>query len=271
VKEDIAVKISIRRLAKWGFFGLAAVAVLCGLYLSVFFLPYPAFPHHGEYSGFSIYSDGELPQDIGLVLADARCRVEAMPLYRGGEPPRVFLCRSRRLFALIVKFAGKRHVGQGLLISVAGNAFFSESIIETVGRRCGGRPVHSRLQGSLSAAIAHEVAHDLVFSEVGFRPALRIPVWKSEGYADYSAHLAAAAMDRDYDFGNRVGVLLDDDFWQGSATASIDRRHFRWHLLVEYLCGVRGFHFADLLDEGVTEDSAWAEMMAWYSSDRDHR
>ena len=43
-----------------------------------------------------------------------------------------------------------------------------------------------------------------------------------------------------------------------------DRRHFRWHLMVEYLCTVRGLAVADLMDGKVTEGGAWAEMMAWY-------
>ena len=151
------------------------------------------------------------------------------------------------------------------MISVAGNAFFSEEVIESVGRRNGGRPVYSRLEGSWSAAIAHEVAHDLIVAEVGFIRARKIPVWKSEGFADYSANLMPAAADPDYDLRNRIGILLDDDSWR-STMGYIDRRHFRWHLLVEFLCSVEGLTFEYLMDEGVTEESAETAMMSWYSS-----
>jgi len=260
-----AVKISIRRLAKWTLRGLAAVVVLFGLYLSVFFFPYPLFPHHAEYAGFSVYSDREIPEDFRVILEDARFRVEGMELYRGAEDLRIFVCQSQRLFVFFIKLAGKRHVGQALVISVAGNAFFSDAMIESVARRNGGRPAHSRLEGSWSAAIAHEVAHDLVFSEVGYGKARRIPAWKSEGYADYSANLASAGTDPDYDFRSRIGLLLDDDSWQ-STMGFIDRRHFRWHVLVEFLCSVKGLTFAGLMDEGLTEEIARSEMMAWYSS-----
>lgn len=259
------VKVSIRKIGKWSLWGLGAAVVLVALYLSVFFLPYPLFPHHAEFAGFSVYSDSEIPADFELVLEDAKLRIEGMELYRGAKNLRVFVCRSQRLFVFINKLAGKRHVGQALVISVAGNAFFSEAVIESVGQRNGGRPVHSRLEGSWSAAIAHEAAHDLVFSEIGFKRARRIPVWKSEGYADFSANLASAGADPNYDFRSRIGLLLDDDSWQ-SAAGFIDRRHFRWHLLVEFLCSVKGLTFADLMDPGVTEESARAEMMAWFSA-----
>jgi hypothetical protein len=254
----------VRQVAKWGTVALALVVAIFALYLSVFFFPYPLFPHHMEHAGFSVHSDGEIPEDFGLALEDARRRLEAMELYRGQAPPRIFVCQSQRLFVFFVKMAGKRHVGQGLLISVAGNAFFSETMIESVRRRSSGFPMHSRLQGSWAAAIAHEAAHHLVFSEIGFRRARTVPVWKSEGYADYSANLASAALDPEYDLRSRMQLLLDDDAWQ-SAVGSVDRRYFRWHLLVDFLCSVKGLTFADLMDTGLTEESARAEMMAWYS------
>ena len=255
----------IRQVAKWGAVALAVVFLVFGLYLSVFFLPYPLFPHHLEHAGFSVYSDGKIPEDFERVLEDARIRVEGMELYRGAKDLRIFFCRSQPRFALLNKLAGKRHFGQALVISVAGNAFFSEEGIDLIGRRNGGRPEHSRLEGSWSAAIAHEVAHDLVFSELGYRKAREMPVWKSEGYADYSANLASAASDPDYDFRGRVRRLLDDNSWR-SPVKPFDRRHFRWHLLVEYLCAVKGLRFAELLNEELTEDGAWSEMMAWYWS-----
>jgi hypothetical protein len=259
------VKIRIRQVVKWGAVALAVVIVLAALYLSVFFFPYPLFPHHMEHAGFSVYSDGEIPEDFEPILEDARRRVEAMELFRGDAPPRIFVCQSQRLFVFFVKWAGKRHVGQGLLISVAGNAFFSGAMIESVGQRNSGLPLHSRMHGSWAGAIAHEVAHHLVFSQIGFRKARRVPVWKSEGYADYQANLASAEADPDHDLRSRIRLLLDDDSWQ-SAEGFVDRRHFRWHLLVEFLCSVKGLTFADLMDEGLAEQSARAEMMAWYSS-----
>ena len=120
-----------------------------------------------------------------------------------------------------------------------------------------------RIQGSVASAIAHEVAHHLVFSEVGFKKARRIPAWKAEGYADYAANFAAMSADPHYDLRERVALMLDDDAWQ-SPTGWVDRRHFRWQLMVEYLCSVKGFAFADLMNEKLTETTAHHELTAWY-------
>lgn len=252
-----------RRLVVWGGWTLGSAAALLGLYLSVFLLPYPLFPHHVRRSGFSVFSDREIPESFGPVLDGARRRVEAMPLYRGERPPRIFVCTSRRRFALLCRLAGARHPGQGLLISAAGNAFLSQQGIESVARRNPAAPPHSRLEGSWSAAIAHEVAHQLLRAELGSRGSRRVPAWKSEGWADYAANLSSAAADPDYDLRRRVGLLLADDRWQ-RPTGTVDRRHFRWHLLVEYLCTVRGLDLDGLLAEGVTEGGTLAEMTAWF-------
>ena len=245
---------------------LAIVVVFIGLYLSLFFFPYPLFRHHTEHAGFSVYSDREIPDEFHRVLDDARFRVNEMELYRGARDLRIFVCRSQRLFVLLNRLAGKSHAGQALVISVTGNAFFSGQGIEAVGRRNGGRPLYSRLEGSWSAAIAHEVAHDLVVAEVGTKRARGIPVWISEGYADYAANRAAAASGPEYDFAGRVDFLLDDEHWRPPAP-TFDRRHFRWHVLVEYLCSERGLTFSELIgeqvDERVDEQTVRSLLMSW--------
>ena len=93
----------IRKAAKRVLLGLAVVVSLIGLYLSVFFLPYPLFPHHIEHEGFTVYSDREIAEDFRQVLEYARLRVDAMELYRGQELPRIFVCRSQRLFEFFVR------------------------------------------------------------------------------------------------------------------------------------------------------------------------
>jgi len=66
-------------------------------------------------------------------------------------------------------------------------------------------------------------------------------------------------------FLNRLAGKGHDDSWR-STMGYVDRRHFRWHVLVEYLWSVKGLTFTDLMDAGVTEKGAESQMMSWYSS-----
>lgn len=265
--ETEVTQVRIRKLVRWSALALGAVAVLVVLYLSVFFFPYPLFRHHVTGPGFSVYCDREVPEGLQPVLEEARRRVEAMPLYRGGPLPRIFVCRSQRLFKTLVRLAGKRHAGQGLLISAAGNMFLSEHGIAAVARRNPEGPAHSRLEGSWSEAIAHEVAHQLMTDELGSRRMRGVPAWKAEGYADYSASLATWSRDRESDLRDRVALLLDDEAWQGPL-ARIDRRHFRWQLEVEYLCSVHGLDFSRLLAPEVTDEETRQEMVRWWEGQK---
>jgi hypothetical protein len=122
-------KTLIGKIGRCSLWGVRVVIVVSAFYLSVVFLPYPLFPYHLEHAGFSVYSDRALCADFESVLEDARRRVEVLELFRGQTPPRTFACQPQRLFVLFDRWAGKRHTGQGLLISVSGNAFFR------VGRR----------------------------------------------------------------------------------------------------------------------------------------
>lgn len=257
---------SHRRIVKCGAWAFGAIAVLIGLYLSPFFFPYPMFRHHVQAAGFDVYADREIPESFMNTLEDARRRVEAMPLYREEALPRIFVCHSRRRFAFLVKLAGKKRAGQGLLVPAAGNAFFSAQGIEAVARRRDARPARSRLEGSWAGAIAHEVAHHLMYAEVGFRGTRRMPAWKAEGYADYTTHLADIGSAPEREILDRVALIADDTVWQGP-TGAIDRRHFRWQVMVEYLCEVKGLDLAGLLAEDVTEPRTWAELMAWGRSE----
>ncbi len=252
-----------RKHLVWLTAAVGVVIVLGGLYLAVFFLPYPLFPHHAEFGGFSVYSDQYLPDSFAPDFEEARRRVEAMPLYRGNPLPRVFLCHSRRRFAFLVHLAGKRHAGQGLLISAAGNMFLSLPGIAAVARSNQGLPTESRLEGSLAAAVAHEIAHSLVFARLGFKQARRLPAWKSEGYADFTANLAAITSDPDYDLCHRIDLTLDTDLWQGPV-GPVNRRHFRWQVLVEYLSLEEKLDFDALLDPALTEPAAMSDMTAWH-------
>ena len=259
------VKTSNRRVTKWLLWSLALVAVAIGLYLSLFFFPYPLFRHHVDFDGFDVYSDREITPDFEFIVEDARARIERMGVDPRNPGLRIFVCNSQRLFVLINRLAGKRHFGQALVISAAGNAFFSVEGIAAIGKRNGGRPVHSRLEGSWSAAIAHELAHIVIGADPGSPKQRDIPPWKSEGSADYLANLAAAESDPDYDFVARISMLLDDSLWRPPIT-TFDRRHFRWHVLVEYLCAVQGLSFEELIDPTVEEDGAWSELKTWYST-----
>jgi hypothetical protein len=185
---------------------------------------------------------------------------------RPGESYRVFLCGDESLYSLFARLTRRAPNSLAIGLSVLDNMYLNEAKIQRFAAAGPGVIYHSRYEGSVAEVIAHEIAHDNVVEAIGIRRALRMPVWKSEGYAEYQANLASTRADGTYDFLRRIDLLLDDGFWGHGR--SIARRLFEWHVLVEYLCDVRGLGLEGLEDPSVTEGSAREEMLVWYRQSR---
>ena len=262
--REAGVKITLRRAGRWLLVGSTVLVLIAVLFVGLVLFPYPLFPHHESFKGFSVNSDRPIPEEFADVARDARNRVAAMELFSPEATYRIFLCRSEKLYAFFCDLTGKEPTSQALVFSVVGTMILSETGIEQMRRRTGGVPPHSRFEGSLSEAIAHEVAHVQVVTELGHRSAQTLPYWMTEGWVEYQANLAETRSDPDYSLPARVSLLLDDAAW-GPPYTRIDRRHFRWQILVEYLCQVKDYDFEQLTENAVTEKRAWGELMAWYS------
>jgi hypothetical protein len=98
---------------------------------------------------------------------------------------------------------------------------------------------------------------------------MKMPFWKSEGYAEYQANIAPTRADSLYVFTDRIDLLMNTAFWGGDE--SIARRLFEQHVLVEFLAEEKGYGLEELYDDSVTETSARQEMLAWYEERRSHR
>ena len=126
-------------------------------------------------------------------------------------------------------------------LSVAQSMFVSMRRVEEFAVSNRGRLRHTRFEGNLAEVIAHEIAHFNSIRALGYRAHLAQPVWKSEGWAEYQANVAAIRADPAYDLGQRIDVLLDDRAWTAGGVA---RDLWEWQLLVEYLGEVEGYGLA---------------------------
>ena len=236
-------------------------AALCALVV----FPYPLFPHPTSLGSIDLRSDVPPGPDIAEALRAAHRRVLAMPLHLPNERYEIFLAHSERLYPSFTFLARKPSSTQGLILSSAtGTVVLSLPGIRRMRQRSGGEPVRSRFEGTLDAAIAHEVGHLQARRRLGFRGYLALPAWKSEGWADYAAHRGHLRSDPRGGLTARVALLLDEDAWP-VPLSRVDRRHYEWHVLVEYLVEVEGMSFDTLMDDGVAEKPCRARLRAWYA------
>jgi hypothetical protein len=232
------------------------------LYVGVLVYPGPLFAHHQRVGGLRISSDRVPSVDVEELEADVARRLAAMEHEAGSKTYNVFLCHSPRRYRFFAILTRRTPTSQAIVLSAPGNIFVSMPRLAQFVAHRGDVFRHSRFEGNLAFAIAHEVAHLRVAVGLGQGVSRSLPAWKSEGWADYQASLAAIRSDPDYDLAQRIELLDDSTYWQDPGLRA--RRFFKWQLLVEFLAEVRSFRFEDLNRPSVTESETWEEMRAWH-------
>ena len=251
-----------RKIGKWSLRSFLLLVAVAGTYVAILAYPRPLFAYHERYGEYSVYSDKPLGGQLEVAIASVRTRVAAMEHGDPGAGCRVFICSKQTLYSLFTNLARRGSNSLAMGLYVFRNVYVNETKVarNAAGNNAGIR--HSRYEGNLAEVIAHEIAHFNVVKELGFRKWFAQPMWKSEGYAEYQANLAATRADEGYDFAGRIDLLMDDSVWgRGSSLA---RRLFEAHLLVEFLAEERGFTLQKLSEADVTEQYARREMLAWY-------
>jgi hypothetical protein len=247
---------------RWLFGVLGSLTAIFLLYLGLVLLPSPLFAHHQRFGDYRVYSDVVIPSDFSQVMADTSQRVAAMDPPAGAGGARIYLCRSRRLYRFFALLTRKNPESLAIGLSAAGEMFVSMDRVREFAEKNGGVFRHTRFEGNPAEVIAHEIAHFNSVRAVGYRAHYSQPVWKSEGWAEYQANLAAIRSDPGYDLGRRIELLLDDDRWRGGRTLA--RSLWEWQVLVEYLGEVEGFSLTDMIRDEITRSDVKRRMLDWY-------
>jgi len=249
-------------IRKWTVRSLVALAVLALLYLGILLYPTPLFANAARIGRYRVYSDEPVSAAIADAIADLERRLAAMEHPPPSGNHRVYLCNSPQRYAFFAFLTRKSPESLAIGLSFPNESFVSMTRVRRFAEANRGRLRHTRFEGNLAEVLAHEISHFNSLRALGLRRHLSLPLWKSEGWAEYQANLAAIRADTSYDLHARIDQLLDDRLWGESARLA--RRLWEAQLLVEFLGEVKGFRLADLAREDVTEASARNAMMEWH-------
>jgi len=251
---------ALRRGLKWSLWVIVPLLATAAAVAGFLWNPGVLFPWKAAYPGFRVYSDAPLPPDIEVVLQDVRRRMAAM---EGDSPQteyKVYLCSKPERYALLARLTRRSSDSLAICLTAPGNIFVSLPRVSLFAERNRGVIRHSRFEGNLAEVIAHEIAHFRSGELLGLRAHLRLPAWKSEGWAEYQANLAAVRADGGYDLARRIDLLFDDSYWRENETA---RGLYEWQMLVEYLGEVEGLRLEQLADARLRVHEARERMLRW--------
>jgi hypothetical protein len=259
--EAGSVKPARRRAARWALrLGLPLVA-LAVAYIAILVFPTPLFSHSVTNGTYRVYSNDPLPEDFSQVITELDRRIKGMEHEPPAASQRIYLCGSR-MFYFYAFMLGKNPESLAIGLSVANASFVSVERVRLFAELNHGVLRHTRFEGNMAEVVAHEIAHFNSVHALGYRGHLRQPRWKSEGWAEYQANLAAIRADPEYDLVSRIDRLLDAAYWR--SPDGFARRMWESQLLVEFLGEVKGYSLKDLVREQVTESLAREQMMSWY-------
>lgn len=258
--------LTARRIRRWTLGSLLALLALLTLYVGLLTFPSPLFAHSTTHGGFRLYSDEPIPAEMAGVLDELSRRLAGMEHPPPRASQRIYLCHAPRRYAFFAFLTRMSPQSLAIGLSVANESFVSVTRVRRFALINQGRIRHSRFEGNLAEVVAHEIAHFNSIHAIGLRAHMAQPVWKSEGWAEYQANLAAIRADEGYDLRGRIALLLDDGFWSTGRGAA--RNMWESQLLVEYLGEVEGYLLTDLVRDEVTLSATRDAMIGWY---RDRR
>lgn len=253
-----------RTIARWVLGGVSVLILLIGLVAAFLAFPDPLFAHVERLEGFTVYADRPHPDGFTDVIDDVHARIAGMTHERPERRYRVYVCGNERLYALFASLTRKGSNTLGISLSVFGTIYVNERKVERLAgtNRLGIR--HSAYEGRIDEVIAHEIAHFDMVRALGFSTAVRFPVWKGEGYAEYQANRAALQNDPSSGLRQRLDRYMDDRLWGGRRPYV--RTLLEWQMMVQYLVEVEGLDLHDLAEERVTESAARSAMIEWWKA-----
>ncbi len=237
---------------------LALMLVLAAI-VGLLFYPQPLFGEKLELEGLTLYADTPIGAELEAAAVEGLLRMSFIDGLPEGRDYRVFYCRSPRRYELLARLARLHPKSQGFGLYYAGNIFVSADGLEASERLGVEALENTRLEGSMAHVIAHEAAHFVHVRELGFRDSKALPVWKSEGYADWAATLLV----RDDAEGFRERYEAYGDFHRWSRSARHLREFLAWQLLAEYHFDVREGSREEFFDPSLREGELWEELVTW--------
>lgn len=231
-------------------------------------LAYPRFLFEEEfnYRNFIIISDKKVGIEFKGTLDSISSKLRKTGFYDEKDPVKVILCRKRSLANFLDKISlatagvGFHHFSGNIYLFPERIDQFREENLKVKGEE-EGLLEHTYQAFEFDKILAHEILHKLHSDSLGiwkFKKKMPAPHWKAEGFAEYYTFYIEKVKSRDYHFRDRVTLYLryKDKF---------PLFYYKSQLLYEFLTEYRHQNFADIMQDEVSEQRTYNELIEWYN------
>lgn len=240
---------------------ITLLVLVSGL-VTVVFSPQILFANKIEHKHFSVYSDAPVDElSLKTRLDDAYALIEYSELHDTAYHFDVLLAYNH-FFNKIESLQGTGPIAR----ATAGYITFKVPI----------NPKQNYAVGrsgkvNLTWLLAHEMVHNLQANRYGllnFSPLKHPPMWKLEGYPEYIAKRSYLKDER-YSLRSEVARYLklrsesDDGIVEVTNNHFMPLYYYKGRLMVEYLIGVKGLSYDQILKDDRSEQEVFDELLHW--------
>jgi len=240
-----------------------ALVILVAIWILALAFPQPFFSDSVSIDNITIYSDNKLAPGINTITSDIVYRLKTASMYDKSNAYDIFICNNQGLFEFFITLAMRDSHIQGLNLSLLGNSFISMTTVAALGRAHKHNPPYNIRTGSLAHVICHELAHNYHSDQIGLLNYRNLPMWKTEGIAEYGAHYGAIIKDSMASLEYRLSEYMDASNWHYGD--SYVKQIYISELMVEYLIMIKNYSIDQVCDDSVQHESTYDQFLNWYN------
>lgn len=250
-----------QQIKKWTFHLTMTGIFITTLLLVIILNPFLTYSNKTIYHDFTIFHNKPVDESFLLMLDSASALLKSSEFYRPGIQLDVCLNDGSVYSPLMEKIRGQAFAwGFYDKVVLQGQTNAEENCTELNGYKW-----------NLKQLLAHEMIHCLQFDKLGLlksNPVAKIPVWKWEGYAEYTARRD----DHQQDLSDNIARLLETDKRNDKSWAiELDnhtispREYYHYWIQMQYCMDIKQMNYMEVLADTTKEESVRNEMMKWYA------
>lgn len=237
---------------------------------TIVLFPQHLFANKLVYKNFIVYSNEKIENDIKIVLDNAMNLVKQSEIYDSNYKYNIILCYNSFYNKLDSKLFGEGPTARSRI-----NDVIIKVRIEPK-NNLAFPTFHNACEENLTCLLAHEMTHCLQVNKYGiikFNPFKYPELWKLEGYPEYVARKAELSK-KGYSLTSEIERYVNlkskaKDIWISAADDSgceVPNYYYRGFLMIEYLMDIKHFSYSKILNDTVSENSVYQEMINWEDS-----
>jgi hypothetical protein len=247
---------------------LAAILII----VTIVLFPQRLFANKIKYKEFTVYSNDKIDNSIKIVLDNTMNLIQKSELYDSTYKYNIILCNNSFYNKIDDKLLGTgptaRATHNNVIIKVRidpkSNLAFAT--------------FHKACEVNLTKLLAHEMTHCLQANKYGilkFNPFKHPEFWKLEGYPEYISRYTELSGE-DYSLISDIDRYVNleskaNDIWilAEDGGCEVPDYYYKGRLMIEYLMNIRHLSYDKILNDTVSENTVYQEMITWKDSTKE--